>query len=118
MLQIITKEYDEDENREGEATYNDCTTIMKSRPVVTQRKTNRPLSLPVVSSSAQPTPTHVGSAPTPTGVGSMPSGSHLQDIHDKQVMEIQVQLQRALNLAAENEAAARRVDVDRQRMQI
>jgi hypothetical protein len=117
MLQIITKEYDEDENREGEATYNDCTTIMKSRPAVPQRQTNSPFSLPVVSSPAQPTPTHVGSAPTPMRVDSMPAGSHPQDIHDKQVMELQFQLQKALNLASENEATARRVEMDRQRMQ-
>jgi hypothetical protein len=92
ILQIITKDKDNDEYREGGATEEDCPTVMSA--FSTPQKAGFIMS----PQQQQPTPSHTYSSPTP--VYSSPAPHH--PTSDKTVADLSAQLQSAMKMIEES----------------
>jgi hypothetical protein len=92
MLQIMTKEKDKDERREGEASHVNCETTLRSMKGQQSKRENSPFSTTV---------------PRPDPASS--SGPTAE--HEWQVAESQARLESALKLAETEQAAAQRAEM-------
>jgi hypothetical protein len=100
ILQIVTKEKDEEEHREGGATEEDCPTVMSA--CSTPQKPGFVMS----PQQQQPTPSHTYSSPAP--VYSSPTPRHPSS--DKTVADLSAQLQSAMKMIEESKVEIARAN--------
>jgi hypothetical protein len=99
ILQIITKEKDEDEYREGEANLSNCEKTLRSMKGQQSEKNKSPFS------KTPPKPDPVSS------YGPTAEQQHQQHQQHRQIYELQARLQNALKLVETEQAAAQQAQV-------